>query len=892
MSVLISVKNISRQYNIFSNTRLNNYICKKNIALKNKIIIGLALMTATLISACSTEKNTAFTRFYHNLTTRYNIYFNGYMAFNSGLEKIEKADESYVQMLPVYKAELERMPNLVRSDMDRAVQKSVKAIKTHSITVKPDLKKTNGRLSPEQEAFMNKTEYNRWVDDAYLLIGKAHYYKGEYRVAMKSLQTILTKFRTEEIRFDAMYWIARCYSALGETREADNYITQIKESPEYESRLDSDLEKLKADIALKQKRYEDAVTLLKPVITRSKEKSEKARLTYLLAQLYEETDNKAKAREHYEKVIKINPSYDMVFSSKLKLAETYETEQGNSEALKNSLRKMLKDDKNKDYRDQIYYALAEIEMTENNISEAEKNYQLSVRRSTKNQNQKALSFLALANIYFERPEYLKASAYYDSTMSVLSKDYVEYDKISKTAENLSQLTDNLKIVAEEDSLQKVAKMSESERMNLINNLIAQVKADERAAQNTGMSTGYDPFRERNYEDKNTKGKWLFYNPQALSIGKNEFLKNWGNRKLEDHWRRSNKAALNQTDEEETESLGDRISDNKDPEYYLQDLPLTDSAMDVSNERMAQALFAAAYTYENQMNAYPEAIDTYQQFLNRFGKHPLVIEAYFNLYMIHYKELNNKGEAEKYRNKILNEYPDSKYANILSNPNYLEILKETKDRVNNLYEKAYASYKNGEYSEVLNAVEKAREISPQNDLIPGFMYFEALALGGMNQQAKMGKQLEALIQKYPRHQITPRAKETLRVYKSGKFDPQYYTVPEAKSEHYYILITDSENKELINTMKFMLVDLTVELFPAKDITVSEESFADNKVQIVVKSLASENEAQKLYAEILDNSTFQRAYETKFEHFYISKNNYNKLIKLPITEKYMAFFKANL
>ena len=860
--------------------------------MKNKIIISLALLAATLISSCSTEKNTAATRFFHNLTTRYNIYFNGYMAYNSGLEKIEKADESYVQMLPVYKAELEKMPQLVSSDMDRAIQKSVKAIKTHSITVKPDLKKTNGRLTPEQEAFMNKTEYNRWVDDAYLLIGKAHYYKGEYRVAMKSLQTILTKFRTEEIRFDAMYWIARSYSALGETREADNYITQIKESPEYKGRLDNKLEKLKADIALKQKRYSDAISLLKPVIARSKEKSEKAGLTYLLAQLYEEVNNKAKAREQYEKVIKINPSYDMVFSSKLKLAETYETEQGNSEALKNSLRKMLKDDKNKDYRDQIYYALAEIEMTEKNIPEAEKNYQLSVRRSTKNQNQKALSFLALANIYFERPEYLKASAYYDSTMSVLSKDYIEYDKISKTAENLSKLTDNLKIVAEEDSLQKVAKMSESQRMNLINNLIAQVKADERAAQNTGMSTGYDPFRERDYDDKNAKGKWLFYNPQALSIGKNEFQKNWGNRKLEDHWRRSNKAALNQTETDEAENQGDRISDNKDPEYYLQDLPLTDSAMDVSNERIAQALFAAAYTYENQMNAYPEAVETYKQFLNRFGEHPLAIETYFNLYMIHYKELNNKTEAEKYRKKILNEYPDSKYANILSNPNYLDILKETKDRVNDLYEKAYASYKKGEYREVLNAVEKARETSPQNDLIPGFMYFEALAKGALGQQNQMAKQLEELINTYPQHQITAQAQKTLQIYKSGKFDPRYYKKPDAKSEHYYLLITNSENKELINTMKFMLVDLTVELFPAKDIKVSEESFDENRVQIIVKSLASEKEAEKLYAEILNNNKFRAAEKSKFEHFYISKANYNKLIKLPITEKYIAFFKENL
>lgn len=853
--------------------------------MKQKLIFILVAVIS--VTSCSTEKNTASRRFYHNLTTKYNIYFNGYTAFNQGIKKIDETNESFVQLLPVYKGEPEEMYQQAASDMDRAIQKSVKAIKTHSITAKPELKNTGGRLTPEQEAFLNKTEYNKWIDDAYLLIGKSHYYKGEYRIAMKSLQTILTKFRTEDIRFDAMYWIARSYSALNETRDAENYINKITESPEYNGRLEYEIQMLKADIAVKQKRYSDAIDLLKPLTAKTKKKNKKARLNYILAQLYAETGDNGMARIYYEKVIKLNPSYDMVFSSKIRMAESYETEQGNSDELKKSLRKMLKDDKNIDYRDQIYYALAKIDIKEGNKVSAEKNYLESARLSTTNQNQKALSFLALADLYFERPEYLKASAYYDSTMSILSRDYKDYTKISAKAENLRQLTDNLKIVAEEDSLQRVARMGEDDRMNLINNLIAQVKADEAAAKNTG-AVGYDPFRERDYNNQQNKGKWLFYNPQALSIGKNEFIKTWGNRKNEDHWRRSNKTVISNPEDGELTDNENKVTDNKDPEFYLQNLPLTDSAMAVSEEREAQALFAAAYTYENNMKAYDKAIETYNDFLKKFPKHNLVVECYFNLYMIYFKELNKKTEAEKYRQKILNEFPNSKYANILSDPNYLDKLKKTKDRVNELYEACFTAYKNEQYAKVLKSADEAAQLSPQNDLIPGFLYFRALAYGNLGDRTKMQTLLAEIVEKYPQADITAQAQKTLDVLNSGKYDPNYYQPAAAVDSFYYVIITASENKDLLNKMKFLLVDLTVELFPANDIRVSEEGFEGERKQIIVRTFKNREKAAQLFTQVEASKYYKEADKNSFEHFYISKSNYNKLLKLPIPKKYLEFF----
>ena len=846
-----------------------------------------ALISIILFSfSCSTEKNTASTRFYHNLTTHYNVYFNGYVSFDAGMRKIEDMDEPYTQLLPVFKGENEKVPNLVNSDMDRAVKKSVKSIKMHSITVKPEIKKTNGRLTDEQEAFMSKTEYNKWIDDAYLLIGKAHYFKGEYRVALKSLQTILTKFRKEEIRFDAMLWVSRCYSALKEPRDAEKYLQTIKESPDYSGRLDYEIEMVYADISVKSKKYSEAAEKIQPIISKTRNKNKKARLHYILAQLYAKTDQNDLARKNYEIVIKLNPSYDMVFSSKINLAQAYESGQGGSKELKKSLSKMLKDDKNIDYQDQIYYALAEIDMKENDIILAEGNYLESARRSTSNVNQKAISFLALANIYFDRPNYLKAGAYFDSTMTVLSKDYEDYDKIAKTAENLSRLTDNLKIVSLEDSLQAIAKMNEDDRLQLINNLIAQAKADEAAAKNAG-NTGYDPFRQGDYNNKETKGKWIFYNPQALSIGKNEFLKTWGKRRLEDHWRRSNKTVISTNEEQESDTTN-RITDNKDPEFYLQDLPLTDSLMAISKERVAQALFAAGYTYESQMKAYPEAIETYNDFLTRYKDHTLVVEAYFNMYMIYYSKLKDSSKAEKYRQKILTEFPHSKYANILSDPNYLEKLKKTRDDINNMYEDVYTNYNSGNYNDVLSKIEEAKKLSPENDLIAGFLYFEALAEGSLGNQTKMKTILEELIIKYPNHKITAQAQKVLDMYNSGKHDPNYYSQDSEADSFYYVFITHPDSSKMINKVKFLLVDYTVEKFPSLDIKVSEKVLNKDKKQVFAKGFSKREDAKSLFSGIQSMNLYKEIKESDYSHFVISTKNYSKFEKLPITEKYLQFY----
>jgi tetratricopeptide (TPR) repeat protein len=866
--------------------------------LKKKIDYRLFFIsTALFFITCSADKNTAPRRAYHNLTAHYNIYFNGNESFKSGILKIKAVPENYNSILPIFPEETDAAAVAAQSDMDDAVKKAVKLIKMHSITAKPARKKSKSgkkgeKLSKEQDEFYKKTEYCNWVDDSYLLIGKAHYYKHDFETGMKSLQLILNKFKTEKIRFDAMYWIARSYDGLGEFPDAVNYLNMIRAEENYPKKYDREIELVNADIFVKQKDYEKAAVSLSKVIALTKKRKEKVRLEFILAQIYQKLDKSTDAINLYTTVVKSNPPYEMAFNAKINMAKSFNADAGNSNDLKKILDKMLKDDKNIDYLDQIYYVLGDIARKEKDEKTAVVDFKLSLRKSTTNTNQKALSYLALADIYFARPDYMNAGAYYDSTMTVLDKKYPDYDAVALKAGNLSGLIKNLKTIQEQDSLQRIARMSESERKKYIESLIAQVKQKEAEAKMSGQNSNYDPYsiNGNGSDNPQNKGNWYFYNPTAIGIGMSEFKKVWGNRKLEDHWRRKNKAAIveNNDNTAKADSAG-KVTDNKNPKYYLQNLPLTDSLVRLSNLKIIAAMFDVGDIYEKKMNDYPEAVKSYEELLQRFPKNDLELESYFNLYLIHLKYTKNAGQCEKYRQKILNEYPKSKYAKILSDPDYLKKLEETKDVVDKFYEEAYAAYRNNDLATVLSKTDAAFAISPDNDLKAKFLFLKANALGQSGDRTQMKEILKKIVSDFPKDEITPRAKDEIAVLESGKFEPDLYKFDENAPMYCEIVIADKP--EILNQLKFAFSNFNVEKFPDKDLKIETMPIADKRIQIVIKSLRGKSEAENYLNQINSNSVFGELKPTDYDCFLISVENFDKLQKLPDTDKYLEFYHKN-
>jgi tetratricopeptide (TPR) repeat protein len=693
------------------------------------------------------------------------------------------------------------------------------------------------------------------------------------------------------MRFYAMYWFARTHSATGNFNEAENYLKLITDDKTHPKALNYDIDLVYADIFLKKGKINEAIEKLEFIVKLTKNKNDKARLKFILAQLYQKDNQGDKSIALFAEVIKMNPPYEMVFNAKINMAKSFLTGSKGSAEIRKILTKMLKDEKNIDFRDQIYYVLAGIEKKEGNEDKALEYYHESIKKNVSDKNQKALSYLALADIYFEKRKYLPAGEYYDSTMSVLDKKYPDYEQISNKASGLKGLTDNLKLIAREDSLQVVAKMDSSKRITYIQAIIAKLIADEKAELNKGNATYSDQFNRGEYDNNNLKGKWYFYNPQALSIGKSEFQKVWGKRILEDNWRRKNKTKVMDefSDEENTSGDSGRISDNKKIEYYLQDLPLTDSLVNISNQKIAKAYFDAGVIYERKLSDYSEAVKSYNTLIERFPQNDLVIESLFNMYLLHFNHTKNNSSAEKNRSIILQQYPFSKYAKILSDPNYLVTLKQNKEKIDKAYEEIYHLYKGKKYPEVLNKIEEAYQISEQNHLDAKFMYLKGLAYGNLGKTEDMEAVLKDLVLKHPKEEVTLMAQNILDLLASGKYDPEYYKT--TRDSAYYLAFAVHSKDTVGSRIKYLLTTYNAKTF-VKENYKTELITLDKETNIIlVKFFTDETSVKDYQTKISSTEQFYNIINSGYYPFFISASNYIKLNKLPIIDKYLEFYKKN-
>jgi tetratricopeptide (TPR) repeat protein len=478
------------------------------------------------------------------LTTKYNVLFNGVESFKEGKKKYEESYvDDYSQVLPIFIYGNEELASSIKPQMDRTIEKSTKSIRLHSITKKPDQEK--GPMSQKDKDFYNKNEYNAFIDDSYLIMGKAFFYQADYGSAIRIFDFMIKQFDDEKTKYLAYNWLVRSNVEIKDYREAQSIIDFLISDMDYPEKLDYQLNLTQADFYLKQQKFTEAEPFVAEALNLVKKKKEKIRLTFIHAQLKEELGSSKEASELYKAVIKMNPSYEMAFNAKIKRATLF-TGGESAKSIKAELLDMLKDDKNIEYQDQIYFALGELEMKNNNVIKAIQYYQMSAKTSISNTNQKALTFLALANIFFDRADYMESQAYFDSAVISLDHDFPGYSELARKNQYLSKLVKNLKEVDFQDSVQMVAAMTETERTRFIQKIIKDLQEKEAAElerQRIQEMAGMNDLSRTSTRPTTSlteSGNWYFYNPSAKSFGEPEFRRRWGNRKLEDNWRRKNK----------------------------------------------------------------------------------------------------------------------------------------------------------------------------------------------------------------------------------------------------------------------------------------------------------------------------------------------------------------
>jgi tetratricopeptide (TPR) repeat protein len=870
------------------------------------VLLGLSL----ILTNCSVEKNTDTTRFYNGLTARYNIYFNGYENFKAGLIKITIGyQDDYAELLKVFEYSDPATASLCSSDMEKAIQKASKLITLKSITAKPEIKGIRGP-SEKEKALLDMKEYNSWVDDSYLLIGKARFFKRELNEAGAVFNYCIANANDSLIRAEATIWLARINNETGNFNESLRLITDLEISKNFTRVLKSMYYTTLADLFIKQKRYSEAIDPLNKSIELVSGKRTRYRLTYLLAQLYEQTGDGSKAISFYRKVVKMNPPYDVEFNARINIAGVFDINSGNPLEIKKELEKMLKDSKNKDFQDQIYFALGNVSMKEGNEKEAVEYLRKSASATSRNQNQKGRSYLTLAGHYYDKPDYMKAGRYYDSALFFLDQKYPDYQVYKTKSQNLNTLVSQLTIIQTEDSLQRVASMTEPERNVLISAIIAKIIKDEGEGKVSVYSDRYNLGQfyenERRFQGNiEQEGKWYFYNQAALTFGRTEFRRRWGDRKLEDNWRRTNKTrtTIQQVSAGSSDTVKNGsdtsavVIDYKKPEFYLKNLPLTDSLLLISGDKIANAMLNAGKAYSERIRDTLKATETFELLINRFPDNELVPEAFYNLYKINRK--NNISKSETYRQRLLEKYPENEFAKILSDPAYYDKKMADMKMAEKLYQEAYNEYNSERFNEAINLCDDALKKYTKDLLAPKFLLLRAYSVARISDERGFKEELSALIRAWPGTAESKKAEEIvsflnqkipeLKVEEDKQIAAELYVADTTVNHSFVLIISDPEFN--INMATFDVISYNIDNYTNKNFR-TEGLLVDNKyIMITVSGFSDYSQTFDYLKAFKTEKIIRNSAAARMMTFVINSSNLKVLNSDKNPGRYLLFFNEN-
>ncbi|MHC1708469.1 MAG: tetratricopeptide repeat protein [Bacteroidales bacterium] len=871
------------------------------------LFIGL-ISVLVLFNSCSTKKNTFTRRTYHNLTSHYNGYFNGKEALKDAQAELSRiALDNYSKILPVVNYGAKENISSITPNLDRAIAKASLVISRHSIYIK-------------------NVEYVNWIDDAYLLMGKANFYKQDYKSAITTFDFIGKKYKNSDIKFDAQLWTAKCNI---QTREYDAALSLLDD---LQNKIDKNKApgKLKRDLALAYAELYQGQMNLGPteefIIKTLKyphPKYQKARLRFVLAQIQQRKGDYNNATRNFHKVISLNPGYELAFNARINMAKCYDASAGNSKEIVKTLRKMLKDEKNKDYLDQIYSALADIAEKDGDSAGVITNLKESVKYSSKNKYQKGVASLKLANIYYRQPEYPGAQAYYDTAIISLPADYPDLQSVKRRASTLNDLVKYLNIVSREDSLQRIAKMPEKERNRFIEQLIAKIQEEEQKKQKeeAERAQGMAMMYRNRMNNPNAMGNdigsgagWYFYNPSAISFGFTEFEKKWGKRKLEDNWRLSDKemvaefgpdGQIAEADSTEADSLSKLSKDPKDKKTYEQHLPLTESLMRISNDKIMDALYNLGMIYYDGLSDYPKSVSSYESLIERYPDDTSHYQkSCYNLYEMCRAQGDN-SKADIYKNLLFSKFPESDYAKVIKDPEYKKELIARRNKASTFYRNAYEAFQNQEYSKVMNYCAQGKTSTKDKNIITKFDFLETVSIGKIQGKDTLAVKLKKFISRYPKSDLIPRAqqlldqlglKDTLALAgtATGGVKPKGTArtfMPDTAAIHLFIVVADMK-KVNVSALKIKVSDHNMKFNSLDKLSTSSLYLDDTHQLISVSNFEDKDKAMTYYTGIMNSTyVFSSLNKADYEAFIISVDNYPILYKNKDVEKYLEFFKEN-
>ncbi len=707
--------------------------------------IGTLGITACLLFAagCSTKRNTFFSRNYHNLTAYYNIYWNGTQSLaDADLVLEDRSVDNYFTVLPVFKYGNPGDTSLISTQTARMIEKALKAIKKHSISIK-------GK------------EYVKTIDNAYLLLGKGFFYQQNYSKARSVFNFVLSEFAQNPEHYEAMLWIARTYIRENDFGMAASFISQVEAQSQGSLMKETyrDLPLVQAEFCLQQERYAEAVPYLQRGMQLTKDRDMKARLNFILGQIAQIDGDNMQAYNYYKACLKLNPPLDLVFNARLNIALCYDGSNISAKDIMKGLQRMLKDPKNKDYFGRIYYVMGEMAFRQNREEEAVRYLDLSIEASQGDPGRMLLAAKRLSGYFYDRKQYIQSQKYYSAAAEVVADDDPDYYTIVSRAKNLTELTGYYQQLIVSDTLRQVGKMSKKEQRKY---------ADRKAREYQRQQENARTAKQGGQSDLATAGRsnWYFYNEQTKNAGLAEFNRKWGRRTLEDLWFLSSKpkAAVLRPPSEDEEDASDKGESSKvltqaDPEYYLRQLPTEEEDYRRLDSVIEPALYHVGMIYSDRMSENEEGERYLVRLVSEYPHSRFVPSACEILCKIYY-QAGDMVKYKKYANILANRYAGSEQDERVNNPNYYKDLEANAKRVEQLYTEAYGKFVRNDFKGVLDIVAKVEQDYPVNTYREQFLFLKVFATAHVSGYKNMLPPAESFVASYPESALFPKVQSAI------------------------------------------------------------------------------------------------------------------------------------
>lgn len=778
--------------------------CKlADLVEKGKKTCGLILLLLLMV-ACSTKKNTSTMRWWHSFHARYNTYFNGSQAFIEGsLEKETGNKDDHTQMIPLYTVANKNSKDIGKSQFDRAIEKSEKAIRRHSIKSRPVWKK-NRRKTKKDLEWLNRKEYNPFLWRAWLLMGKSQFQKGEFEEAAATFGYMARLYQTQPVILArARAWQAKCYAEMNWLYEAEDLITKQRRDS-IPRRAAADWDYTLADYHIRSEHWQEAVIYLRKAIRHERRKKQRARMWFLMGQIETLQGHRQQAYDAYKRVIRLNPPYELEFNARIAQSEVMAATDAKNTIKR--LRRMAASDNNKDYLDQIYYAIGNTYLIQRDTLNAIAAYEKGNEKATRSGTEKGVLLWQLGNLYWQQEKYSDARRCYGEAIGLLDQDRPGYKELAQRSKVLDELVPFTEAIHLQDSLQQLANMPEAERNKAIDRVIQELirkekeekrkqqeaEAEQQLQQSGGSNlpqTQTQTTRQPTTPVSQQSNVWYFYNPQAVSQGKQRFEQQWGKRPNADNWQRSNLTVLKldqdeeQQEEQETgldgtestdsitssqqaDSVATEASDPHTREYYLAQIPFTEEQKQASDAIIMESLLKAGIILKDKLDNLTLSHRMLYRLVTQYPDYEHNDEAWYHLYLI-YARQGKWDEAEMALARMKESHAESQWTILLSDPYYAENQRFGQHIEDSLYAATYQAFREERYKEVETNVRLSAERFPNGQNRAKFLFIEGLSLLNNQRADSCVARMRQIVEQYPESEVSEMAGQIVKGVQQGR-----------------------------------------------------------------------------------------------------------------------------